>query len=326
MIDIPILIKTIVLILSILLLIPMFLAISRFITNFLRIRHTQFNIGYYYKTAIKTLCLGFSSREDIWSFVFFWMELTIATLILSILQFPEKISDQSNWEYLSIIKPENNLIVIMALVVVFNTIPFLKIEISNKNEKFLLLGHFIVRFGSAIYMILSIYISLLMAYGVSDISRIVEMQKDIFPFGIFKWGVFLNPFSALLFFILIILSSGRLVSEQRERIYGSSNHIFIEKCSEMVKLICLITLFIHLFLGGFGKIDFLPKIVGQNSDFGIFIQIILWLIKFLFLFGILSFVNYFLMSLTNKNMGKIVVSWFMPLGAISIFYAWIWSL
>ena len=322
MIDILILTK----LLSILLLIPLLLAISRFITNFFRVRHTQFNIGYYYKMAIKTLCLGFSNRKDIWSFILFWIELTIAVLILSILQFPERMSGQSNWGELNIIKSENNLIVIITLIIIFNTIPLLKIEMFNKKEKFLLLSHFVVRFGSIVYVSLATYISLLITYRVSDIFRIIELQKNISSLGIFKWGIFLNPFNALLFFILIILSSGRLASEQRERIYGSNNHIFIEQCSEIIRLICLITLFIHLFLGGLGKIDFFPEMISQNSDLGTSIQVIFWLIKFIFLFGILSFVNYFLMSLTNKNMGRIVVSWFMPLGAASIFYSWIWSI
>ncbi len=309
MIDFSILINIVGLFVIMIVFTPFLLGVSQFITNTMRTHHIQSNIKCYYQMAAKTLQLGFTKKNDIWSFILFWIELTIVAFILSMLQFAREM--------------ENGLLMVMILVIILNLVSLLKIELANRSDKFLILGHFLVRFSSIIYVVLSIYMSLLIIYGVPDIYRIVELQKDIFYFGIPKWGIFLNPFSALLFSILIFLSSVRSISEQN--IYHRDDHIFFEKCSEVIKLTCFIILFIYLFLGGPDKIDFFSSLVNQYPQLEILIQILLWLIKFIFLFGVFSFINYFLISLTSEIMGKIVMSWIIPLGAVTVLYSWIWN-
>ncbi len=326
MIDFLVVIKTIFLFGGLIILAPLFLSVSQSINILVKTHHFQLRIKDHYRMAIKALLLGFSRKEDIWSFVFLWFELVVIGSILSMIQFTEDIFWGANLISSSIIETKNSLLIVTILIIVLNILPFLKFFLIRMDDESFVLNRLSVRLGSIIFLALANYISLLITYKTSYISYMIQTQTGTFAIGIPKLGIFLNPLNALVFLVLIILSVNYLMSEQKRYIHELSGQIFIEKCIWVLKLVCLSILFSCLFLGGFKEFGFFGMIVDEYPKLQIPIQAILWLIKTFIVFSFFSFVNYFLISMTGRIMGETMVFWFIPIGFSSILYSWIWSI
>ena len=287
---------------------PLLLAVFQAMSGLVNTYRFNLNVRDCYRMAIKSVLQDFVRKEDLQQFVFYCLEIIVATLILFMLSFY-----QSAYGL-----PE-----IIILLIALNLFSLLKSFLLRKSDESFVLDDSIVKLSCILFLAMIININLLVTYKTTDIASIVDAQEWFSYSEIFSLGIFLNPFNAILFVVLTILSVNCPVPRPKRYIYGQGGQVFVEQCILVLKLFVLSAVFVYLFLGGLPEIAFLQAF-GTNSEFVIPLHIVFWFAKVLIVFSIFSFINSYLPYVNERMVGEAMILWFIPFGFISILYSCLW--
>jgi len=118
-------------------------------------------------------------------------------------------------------------------------------------------------------------VGVLMSFGSTELSEIVHAQEGLILGFLPRWGIVLQPFAAILFFVAAMAETKRApfdLPEGESEIIGyfleySSMGFGLFMLGEFIEIVVLSGLFVTLFLGGWQ----LPWIIGESSvSLGIF--------------------------------------------------------
>ena len=254
----------------------------------MRTSYFQLKVKKNYQGLIKILLFNPARKRDAFKYFIFWFELTLIGLILFFL------------------KNQNDLFIISFIIILMNLF-----SIFEKS-----LNRFAIQFGLSLFLILVNYISLFIIHKTSSLPKIIELQTDYFSIGIPMWGAFLNPFNALIFLILIILTVNGLRPLDPQTI---NPPLVLKNYLKMMKIFCLSALFIHLFGGGLEGLGDWHQISIDRQ----WLNILISLLKIFSLFVFFSWINHFLIFMTRKSMMEITLTYLTPLGFISIAFSFL---
>ncbi|MBI5507578.1 MAG: NADH-quinone oxidoreductase subunit H [Deltaproteobacteria bacterium] len=140
------------------------------------------------------------------------------------------------------------------------------------NNRFALLGGMRASAQSVSYEIalgLTI-VGVLIAYGSTELSAIVNAQRGLVHGFLPNWGIFIQPFAAVLFFVAATAETKRApfdLPEGESEIIGyfleySSMGFGMFMLGEFIEIVVLSCVFVTLFLGGWQ----LPYLIGDTSS------------------------------------------------------------